>query len=65
MEMPNIKTTVKINNCVFEIYAYKKLSYAECKSEIRNWILQTNQKTIPLNGHFKIISINGFDVLWF
>lgn len=41
MEMPNIKTTVKINNCVFEIYAYKKLSYAECKSEIRNWILQT------------------------
>ena len=54
MEMPNIKTTVKINNCVFEIYAYKKLSYAECKSAIRNWILQTNQKTIPLNGHLKL-----------
>ncbi len=61
MNTPNIKTSVKIGNCVLDIFAYKKLSEKEIKLTIRQWMKQTRRKKLPNTGHFKIISILGFD----
>lgn len=61
MNTPAIKTTVKIGNCTFDIFAFKKLSESEAKHAIKQWMRQTKRKTLPSTGHFKIISILGFD----
>lgn len=61
METPKIRTTVKINNCKFDIYAYKKLNAAEAKFAIKRWFHNSKRKTFPKSSHFKIISILGFD----
>ncbi len=61
METPQIKTTVKIGKCTFEIYSYKKLNNAEIKLTLKQWLFHTRRKAIPKSGHYKIISILGFD----
>ena len=61
METPKVKTTVKVNNCTFDIYAYKKLSKSEVQFALRHWMRSKRRKTLPKNGHYKIISIIGFD----
>lgn len=61
-ETPKIKTTVKIENCKFDIYAYKKLNNAEVKFALKQWLKQTKRTTLPKSGHYKIISILGFDL---
>ena len=62
METPKIKTTVKVNNCIFEIYAYKKLNKSEIQLALRQWMQKNRRKTLPQKGHYKIISILGFDL---
>lgn len=61
MSTPKIITTVKIGKCTFEIYAYKKLNKAEIKLSLKQWLFHTRRKTLPKSGHYKIISILGFD----
>lgn len=59
--IPNVKNIVIVGNCKFTIYAYKKLNKAEIKLALRQWLRQTNRKTIPKSGNYKIITIFGFD----
>lgn len=62
MELPNVKNTIHVNKCVFEIYAYKKLSNAEVTLALRQWLRNSKRKKLPSSGHYKIISIAGFDL---
>ncbi len=63
MKKPKVKNTVKIDECVFTIYAYKKLTKSEVLLSIRQWMLHTRRKTIPKKGRFTIYSILGFDTV--
>ena len=61
MLTPKIKNTVKYEKCTYDIYAFKKLNKAEIKLSLRQWLIHTKRKTLPKSGHYKIISIFGFD----
>lgn len=62
MQTPNIITKVKIETTTFEIYAYRKLSKAECQFSIRYYLQQRHLKAVPKNKRIKIITtIGGID----
>ena len=61
MITPKIKNTVKYKKSTYDIYAYKKLNEAEIKLTLKQWLIHTKRKTLPKSGHYKIISILGFD----
>lgn len=62
METPRVVTHFRINKkLVFDIYAYKKLTQKECEFAVQSWMLSEKRKSLPKTGHFKIITIAGFD----
>ncbi len=62
METPRVKTRFRITEkLVFDIYAYKKLTQKECAFAIQTWMRSKKRKSLPKTGHFKIITIAGFD----
>lgn len=59
LSAPDIVTKIILEDTVFEIYAYRKLSQSECLLAIRHYLQQKRLKRIPKNKKIKIITIIG------
>lgn len=59
IQMPSVKTTIRIGNFTLYVYAYKILTEPECKLALRQYLQQFKLKSVPKSGSAKIITLFG------
>ena len=63
MQMPNIKTSIKVAGTGFTLHviAYRKLTEQEKRQALGMWLQRKKLKKPPKSGEGTIIAIHGFD----
>jgi len=59
ISMPKIKTIICVGNFTLYAYAYRKLTKAECKLALQQYLRKSKLKSIPKSGSGTLITIIG------
>lgn len=60
INMPTIVTTLEYKKFKMHVVAYRRLSDAELKFQLRQLMRQKGWKKIPTSGEFKVFSVLGY-----
>lgn len=60
---PNVVTTVKVGGFTLYVYAYRRLTRAECLRAVAVYLQQARLKHLPARGSAKIYTIIGSNPL--
>lgn len=56
---PDVLTTVRVGGFTLYVYAYRRLTRAECKQAVSMYLQQTRLKHLPSHGSGKVYTIIG------
>ena len=59
ISVPNIATSVKIGGFTLNVYAYRRLTPAECKLALSQYMKHQNIKKLPASGTGKVFTLFG------